>query len=166
MGEIILRNWDIREFPVQVNLPSMIQQVHVPIRRVITPVKALPNRMRKVVPLISHIRSYPPHCYHIHPPSLSLTSPTLTSLQNRKLSYPSLSLHVKITSGPRVQHMPTRAYTKYSIHQVKHTVSIASTAYCIIPRSAVSCSQPVSHLSADHVVHNSLHSHNHESTDE
>jgi len=40
--------------------------------------------------------------------------------------------------------MPSAAYIKYSI----------------IPRSTVSRSQPVSHLSADVVVLNSLHSHN------
>jgi len=38
--------------------------------------------------------------------------------------------------------------------------------YCINPRLTVSCSQPVSHLSADHVVLNPLHSHNHELTNE
>jgi len=49
----------------------------------------------------------------------------------------------------QVQHTPSTAYTKYSIHQVQHH-----------PRSTVSRSQAVSHLSADVVVLNSLHSHN------
>jgi len=39
-------------------------------------------------------------------------------------------------------------------------VSTASTAYCIIRRSTVFRSQAVSHLSAEHVVLNSLHFHN------
>ena len=38
--------------------------------------------------------------------------------------------------------------------------------YCIIPRSTVPCSQPVSHISADHAVLNSLHSHNYNLTHE
>ena len=38
--------------------------------------------------------------------------------------------------------------------------------YCILPRSTVSCSQPVSHLSADHVVFNSLHLHIYDLTNE
>ena len=46
---------------------------------------------------------------------------------------------------------PSAAYTQYSIHHVQHTLSTAYTAYCIIPRSTVSNSQPVTHLSADHV---------------
>jgi len=51
----------------------------------------------------------------------------------------------------RVQHTPSTAYTEYSIHRVQHTLSTAYTACCIIPRSTVSRSQPVSHLSADYV---------------
>jgi len=118
MGEIIMRNWDLREFCVRVNLPSLIQQVHVPIRRVITLIRGLPNPIRRVVSLISHIRSCPPHRSHLHPPSLSFSSTTLTSLQYTKLSYPSLSLHVIIMSWRRVQHTPSTAYTEYSIHRV------------------------------------------------
>jgi len=68
----------------------------------------------------------------------------------------------------RVQHTPSTAYTEYSIHrstaytEEQHTPSTAYTVYCIIPRSTVSRS----HLSADHVVLNSLHSHNHELTNQ
>jgi len=60
----------------------------------------------------------------------------------------------------QVQHTLSTAYTEYGIHQVQHTLSTASTTWCIIPRSTVSGSQPVSHLAADHVVLNSSHSHN------
>jgi len=66
----------------------------------------------------------------------------------------------------RVQHTPNTAYTEHSLHRVQHTLSTAYAAYCIIPRSTVSRSQPVSHLSADHVVFNSLHWHNYELTNE
>jgi hypothetical protein len=53
---------------------------------------------------------------------------------------------------------------EYSIHKVLHTLSTAYTAYCIILRSTVSRSQTVSHLSANHVVLKSLHSHNYQLT--
>jgi len=86
MGQIIMRNWDLREFRVPVNLPSLIRQVRVPIRRVITPIQCLPNPIRQVVPLISHIRSYPPHRSHLHPPYLSFSSTSQPSSQNTKLS--------------------------------------------------------------------------------
>jgi len=130
-----MRNRDLREFGVRVNLPSPIQQVRVPIRRVITPIPGLPNPIRQVVPLISLIHSYPPHRSHLHPPSLSFSSATLPSLQNTKLSHPSLSLHVIIMSAyteysiHRVQHTPSTAYTEYSIHRVQHTPSTAYTKY-------------------------------------
>ena len=106
-----MRNWDLRNFRVQVNLTSPIRQVWVPNRCVIPPIHGLPNPMRHDVPLISHIRSYPPHHSQLHPPSLSFLSPTLTSSQNTKLSPPSRWLHVMIMSWHRVQHTLTTAST-------------------------------------------------------
>jgi len=131
MGEIIMRNWDLREFCARVNLPSPIQQIRVPIWHVITPIQGLPNPIRQVVPLISHIRSYPPHHSHLYPPPLTSSSTTLTSFQNTKLSYPSLSLHVMIMSSHQIQHTPSTAYTEYSRHRVQHTPSTADTEYSI-----------------------------------
>jgi len=61
--------------------------------------------------------------------SQSFSSTTLPSLQNTKLGHSSLSLHVMIMSWHRVQHTPSTAYTKYSIHQVQ-----AYTEYSIHPR--------------------------------
>jgi len=72
MGEIIMRNWDLREFRVQVNFPFLIRQVLVPIWRVKTGIQGLLNPIRQVVTLASHIRSYPPYRSHLHPPSLFL----------------------------------------------------------------------------------------------
>jgi len=115
MGKIIMRNWDLREFPVRVNWVSPIRQAWVLIRCVITPIGGLPNPIRQVVPLISHICLYPPHQSHLHPPSLSFSSTTQPSSQNTKLSHPSLSLHAMIMSW----HWST-AYSEYSIHQVEH----------------------------------------------
>ena len=51
----------------------------------------------------------------------------------------------------QVQHTLCTAYTESSIQHVQHILSTAYTTYCIIPRSTVSHSQPVSHLWADHV---------------
>jgi len=104
MGQSIMRNWDLREFGVRVNWPSPIWQVRALIWRVITPIRGLPNPIRQVLPLIAHIHSYPPHCSHLHPPSLSFSSTSQTSSQNRKLCHPSLSLHGMIMSWHRVQH--------------------------------------------------------------
>jgi len=117
----------LREFRVRGNLPSPIRQGRVPIWCVITLIQGPPNSIRQVISLISHIRSYPPHCSHLHPLSLSFSSITLPSSQNTKLSHPSLSLHAMIMSWHRVQHTFSTAYTKYSIHQVQHTPSTAST---------------------------------------
>jgi len=118
MGQIIMRNWELREFRVRVNLQSPIRQVRVAIRRVITPIRGLPNPIWQVVPLISHICSYPPHRSHLHPTSLSFSSPSQPSSQNTKISHPSLSLHGMIMSWHRVQHTPSTAYTEYSTQRL------------------------------------------------
>jgi len=115
MGQIIMRNWDLRECRVRVNSPSSIRQVRVPIRRVITPIRGLPNPIREVVLLLSHIRSYPPHRSHLHPPSLSFSSTSQPSSQNTQWSHPSLTLHGMIMSW----------------HRVQHTLSTASTQHCL-----------------------------------
>jgi len=114
----------LREFCVQVNWPSPIRQVRVRIRVVITLIGGLPNPIRQVIPLISHIHSYPPYHPHLHPPSLFFSSTTQPSSQNTKLGHPSPSLHHMIMSWHRVQHTPSTAYTEYSILQVQHPPKI------------------------------------------
>jgi len=131
MGEITMRNWDLRKFHVQVNLQSAKQQVWVLIWCVITSIPGLPNPIRQVESLKSHIRSYPPHCSYLHPPSLSFSSTTVSSSQNTKLRNLSLSLHVIIMSWHWEQHTPSIAYTVYSIHWVQYTLSLAYTKYSI-----------------------------------
>ena len=145
MGEIIMRNWALREFCVGVNWPSPIRQIRVLIRQVLTPIRSLlnpirplPNSIRQVVLLISHSRSYSPYHSHLHPPSLSLLCTTLPSSQEHKVKS-SLSIspchHHELTlstayteySIHRVQHTPSTAYTEYSIHRVQHTPSTAYT---------------------------------------
>jgi len=117
----------LREVCMHVKLPSQIQQVRVLNRRGNLLIQGLPNLIRQVVPLISHIYLYPPHCSYRHQPSLSFLSITLPSSQITNVSHPSRSLHVMILSWHRVQHTPSTAYTQYSIHQVQHTPSTAVT---------------------------------------
>jgi len=165
MGQIIMRNWELRDFPVRVNLPFPIRQVQLPIQHVITPIRGLLNPIGQVVLLSSDIHSYPPHHSHHLPPSLSFLCTTQLSSQNTKSSHPSLSLHAMIMSWHRVQtyteysihhvqHTPSTAYTKYSIHQVQHTPSTAYTKYSI---HQVQHTQDFS---------SSIHSHDYELTSE
>jgi len=118
----------LREFCVRVNLPSPIRQVRVLIRRVITLIRGLPNPIGQVVPLISHIRSYPPHHSHLHPPSLSFSSTTSTIIAEHKVMS-SLSI------SPCHDHelTPVQAYTQYSIHPVQRTPSTADSRMFVIP---------------------------------
>jgi len=110
-----------REFRVRGNLPSLIWQVQVPIRRVIRTIQGLPNPIKQVIPRVSHILLYPPHCSHIHLPSLPFSSTTCTIIAEYKLM-PSLSISpchdLELTPSTcihRVQHTLSTAYTKYSI---------------------------------------------------
>jgi len=142
MGEIIMRNWDLREFRVRVNWPSPIRKVWVPIRRVITPIRGLLNPIRQVVLLISHSRSYRPYRSHLHPPSLSFSSTTLPSSQEHK-DKSSISIspcrHHELTLRAAyteygihwVQHTPSTAYTEYSIHRVLHTPKIVCRLFIL-----------------------------------
>jgi len=99
------------------------------IQSVITPIQGLPNPIRQVVPLISHIRSYPPHRSHLHPPSLSFSSTSQPSSQNTKLSHPSLSLHGMIMSRHRVQHTPSTASAQYCLSSL-HSHNYELTLEC------------------------------------
>jgi len=114
---------------VQVNLPFLMWQVLLPIWRVQWPIPYLLNQIRQVIPLTSHILSYPPSWF----PSWSPISLSLPSSQKTKLSPPSLSLHSLILSKHWVQLTPYTAYTKYSIHRAQHAPSTAFTKYSIHP---------------------------------
>jgi len=128
MGQIIMRSWDLREFRVRVNIPSPIVWVRVPMRRVITLIRGLPNPIRQVIPLISHNRSYPPHRSHLHPPSVSFSSTSQPSSQNTKLSHPSLSLHGMIMSWHRVQHPPKIVCLPFILMIMSWPLNIASAS--------------------------------------
>jgi hypothetical protein len=139
-----VRNWDLREFCVRVKLQCPLLQVCVPIRRVITPICGIPDPNRQVVPLISHIHSYPPHHSHLHPPSFFLLLNSTFIAEHQFKSSLSISLchdHELTLSTAyteysihRVQHTPSTAYTEYSIHRVQHTPTTAYTKYSICPR--------------------------------
>jgi len=139
MGAIIMRNCDLRESNVPVNLPSRIQQVRVSIQSVMTTIQGLSDQIRRVVSQMSLIHSYPLHCSHLDPLFLSFLCTTLPSWQHMKLSHPSLSLHIIIMSWHWLQHTQSTAHNKYGIHRVWHTLTIESTKHTF----------------------SSLHSHNH-----
>jgi len=121
-----MRNWDLREFRVRVNLPRPIRQVRVPIRLAITPIRGHLNPIRHVVALISGVRSYPPHRSHLHPPSLSFSCTTLPSLQEHKVKS-------SLTISPCHHHelTPSAAYAECSIHQVQHTPKIVCRPFIL-----------------------------------
>jgi len=110
MGQIIMRNWDLREFHVQVNLSCLIRQVRVRIRHVITPIRGIPNRIRQIVPLISHIRSYPLPCSPLQPISLFLVHNSTIIKEHKVKSSLSISL------CHNHQFTPSSAHTEYSIY--------------------------------------------------
>jgi len=116
----------MREFRVRVNLPSPIQQVRVPIRLVIPPIRGVLNRIMHVVLLISQVRLYPPYCSHLDPPSLPFSSRTLPSLQEHKVRS-SLSIspchHHELT--------PSAASAECSIHRVHHTPRIVCRLFIL-----------------------------------
>jgi len=132
MGEIIMMNWDLREFRVRVNIPFLIRQVLLLKRQVETPTQGLLNPIRHVVPLNSHIGSYPPYHSHLHRQSLFFYHHRRTQsyVIPHHLSMPWSRVNTEY-SIHRVQHSPSTAYTEYSIHRVQHTPSTAYTEYSI-----------------------------------
>ena len=126
---MLLGKGDLRGFNVRVNIQSPILQVSVAVQHVKPPIRGIPKQLRQILPLLSHIRSYPPR--HSAPYLLSFSSSftTLPSSQNTKFSHPSLSLHALIISWHRVQYTPSTACTEWIIHRVQHTLSTAYTKY-------------------------------------
>ena len=131
MGEIMMGNWDIREFRVRVNLPSVIWQVWVPIQWVLNLIWGHPNPIREVIPLKFHIRLYSPYCSYLPPPSLFLVNNSTIIAEHKVNSSLSIS--------PCHHHNLTLStvYTKYSTHQLQHTPNTAYTRYSIHPGLSV-----------------------------
>jgi len=107
---------------------------------------------------------YTIHRVH-HTPSTPYTEFTIHRVNHTQSTpYTEYTIH-------RVHHTPSAAYPAYSIHRVQHTPSTVYTEYCthrILHHPMIECPllPPISHLSADNVVCNSLHSHNYELTNE
>jgi hypothetical protein len=119
----IRRNWDLRDFRVQVDLPFPIRQRQFPIRAIFPPIWGSSKAIRQVVPLISHICVNCPYCTHCHPQSLfPIYNSTIIAEHKVKssLSIAPCHYHLRILSI---------ADTEYSIHQVKHTRS--SSIHCV-----------------------------------
>jgi len=162
MGEIIMRNFDLTEFHVQVNWTFPMRQVWITIWRVIAPIRGLPNPIRRVIPLISHSRSDSPHHSHRHPLTLSFLSTTLPPSGNTKLGHPSPLLRFMIMSSCTVPHKLSTAYTQFSTHQVQlppkfdclpfilTITSCPQNGVCAstAPPYAIDCHQPALHDSS------------------
>jgi len=123
MGEIAMRNTNLREFRVRVNLPSPIWQVRVLICSVSSPIRGLPNPTRQFVPMISHIRLYPPHRSHLHPSSLFLVHNSTIIAEHKVKSSLSIS--------PCHDH-ELRPST--SIHRGQHTPNIICLPFILMVR--------------------------------
>jgi len=140
MWEMFIRQWDWRELCVPVKLSYLIGRAWVRIRGVITPIWGRLNPIGQVLPLISHICSYPPCHSHLHPPCLFLLHNSIIMAEHKVISalcicpcYDELTQSTAYNeySIHQVQHTPRTAYTKYSIHQVQHTPSAAYINYNI-----------------------------------
>ena len=116
MGEIVMRNWDLREFRVWVNLPFLIWQLLLPIRLGKIPIRGHLNPIGQIVPLTVHIRSYPSYCSHYH----SLSRFLYHHRRTQRLLIP---LYLS---------MPwSWVNTEHGIHHVQHTLSTAYTQDCL-----------------------------------
>jgi hypothetical protein len=112
MRNIIMRNWDWREYHVPVIWSSPIQQVWVIIWRIIPAIRGIVIPIRQVLSLILHGPSYASYHSHFHPPSLCLSSKTLPEhMVNSSLS---------ISPCHHCEWTLTTAYTEYSLHRVQH----------------------------------------------
>jgi hypothetical protein len=98
MGQIIMRNSEIREFPVEVNLliPNSAGPSPNPACND-TVTRSSQNNQASRTPDFSYPLIFST-LFSSSSPSLSFSSTTQPSSQNTKLSHPSLSLHVMIMS--------------------------------------------------------------------
>jgi len=162
MGQNIMWNWDLREFHVRVNLPSLIWHIRFPIWHVTTPIRGLPNSITHLELLLTHICSYRSHDLHVHFLSLSYSSITSTSIAEHKdLLFLAISPShdhelTPSTSIHQVQNTPSTEYTKYSILKIvclpfifmitSSPLNVASASG--VPPCTINCHQPASHDSS------------------
>jgi len=155
MGQIVMRNWDLTEIRLLVNLPSLIW-------RVITPIRGLLNQIRQVLPVFSLYPLVSSTSFSSWSPSLFFLSTTLPSSLNTKLSHPSQSLYAMIMRWHRVESTQSTAYTEYYIHWEQHLpksvcllfipkitsrpLNVASASG--VPPYTIDCHQPALHESS------------------
>jgi len=122
----------LRECHVRVNLSCPTHQIWLPIQQVIPQIWGLPNPIRKVEPLISHICQYPPYHSNRHPPSLFLVHNSTIITQYKVKSFHAIS---PCHDDPST---PCTVYTESSIHRVHHSPCTAYTKFSSIhPRLSV-----------------------------
>jgi len=121
-----MRNWELREFLIKVNLPSPKHWVWISIRKLPILPWGVPNPIRLVLLLIPRIYLYTPYQYHFRPPHLIVMCTMLQSLKLSKVSNTSLFLDAMIMSDHRVQHPTSTAYIEYSRSNAHHTTSTVS----------------------------------------
>jgi len=118
MWDIIMRNWDLREFQVQVNLPIPIWQVWLLIRLANSPIWGILTPLRNIIPLICHIRLYLSYHSYLYPSSLFLLHNSTIIAQYKFKSSLSISRYHDHES------ILSTAYTEYSIQHVQHPPKI------------------------------------------
>jgi len=133
MGEIIMRNWDIWEFCVQVDWPSPKPQAWVMIRLIGIPIEGHLNQIHQVVLLISHIHSYlpyPPYHSHLHPPFLFLIHNSTIIAEHK--------VNSSLCISPCHDHElpPNTVNTKYSIHSRLSVIILMITSWFLNATSA------------------------------
>ena len=147
MGEMIMRNWDLREFHVRDNFPFLIQLVLLPIQQVKTPIPVLLIPLRQVLPLASYIRLYCPYRSHFHIRSLFL-------YHHHRPQSKVIPLYLYIP-WPWVN-------TEYSMHRAQHTTTIVCLPLILmitswplkvpsasnVPSFKIDCHQPALHDSS------------------
>jgi len=117
MRKIIMRNWVVTEFCVQVSLLRPIRQIWLLIRLVSMLIRGIVTPIRNIVRLISYITSYPPYHSHLHPPSFFLALNSTLITEHKFMS--SLSIYLchdheftRSTVYTECEHSLSTAFTK------------------------------------------------------
>ena len=134
---------ELREFRVRLDSSSLISQLRVPIWPVLTPIWGLPNPIRQLIPMISHIRSstlfsssFPVSLFLIHNSTIIAEKKVQSSLS--------------ISSCHDHELTMSTAYAEYNVHWVQHTPRALHTPSTASTQDSLS----------------SLHSHDYELTPE
>jgi len=88
-----------------------------------TPIYSIPNPIRLVLPLISHIPSFSPHHFHLHPPSLILVHNSSIIAVHKGMLFRSISPY------DNLKFTRNTAYTEHSTEYNVHRVQVSTTDY-------------------------------------